>query len=572
MFEKLVAVLPYNPGLAHQLSFYAKRMREEAAIRRVGVMVIVLAFFIQFFAVLSPPQPTVAASSNDLINGGISSAADAKRNCQSNVQHYGDILNYYGISCADVGGASTVTLHSTDAGNQYFSMGHLPYGARNPNSGKVTGEVPINIPGAGRVYVRHLSSFDTGRYSSYKALKFRSSVTGKLYYILYSCGNLVAIGIPAPVHICKYNSDLLASSPRCFAPCKYNKDIPADSSKCYQPCKYDRSISSSNSRCVAPCKYNKDVASNSPLCFAPCPIPGKGNLPQSSPKCFEPCPYNSQLSSNNAQCFPPCQYNKSISANSPECIAPCQYNNSLPSNSEQCFAPCQYNKHIPSSSPECFQPCPYNNAIPSSDSACKPCDKGISSQDTIACVEVHKTASNTTAGSSDANNTTANPGDVIVYSLFAQNTGKTTVKGFVFQENLSDVLDYADITDLHGGTIDTDHLVSWPGQDIPAGRTISEQITVKVKDPVPQTPVSASDPGHFDLIMTNVYGNTININLPGSPPKSVEAAAATLPNTGPGTSLFIAATIVMIAGYFYGRARLLAKESVLAIQDTTAAI
>ena len=68
--------------------------------------------------------------------------------------------------------------------------------------------------------------------------------------------------------------------------------------------------------------------------------------------------------------------------------------------------------------------------------------------------------------------------------------------------------------------------------------------------------------------MTNTYGNTINIHLPGSPTATITTAATSLPNTGPGTGLFIAAIVLMGAGYFYARARLLARESVLALQNT----
>jgi uncharacterized repeat protein (TIGR01451 family) len=184
-------------------------------------------------------------------------------------------------------------------------------------------------------------------------------------------------------------------------------------------------------------------------------------------------------------------------------------------------------------------------------------------------VAVHKTASNITTGTTDANNTTAHGGDVINYTLFAQNNGKDTVKDYLFTENLSDVLDYADVTDPHGGTMDGNGLLTWPKVDIKAGETATVQITVKIKDPVPQTPVSASDPTRFDLIMTNVYGNTININLPGSTGKTVEAVGTTLPNTGPGANMLIGSVIVIVAGYFYARSRLLAKESRLALQEGT---
>jgi uncharacterized repeat protein (TIGR01451 family) len=502
MFEKLLSVLPYNPSLAHQLSFYSRRMREEAAIRRIGVFFLVLAFMVQFMAVLSPPQPTSASSSNDLINGGISSANDARNRCNQNDEHYGDIVNYFGISCADIAAANTVTLQSTGDAN-YYSMGRNSYGQHNPTTGRNTNETPLNVPGPqGKIYVRLLHSFDSGPYSSYKALKVKSSVNGRVYFILYDCGNLVSAGIPNPPNRCKWNNNLFASDNKCFQPCRYDHSIPADNNRCFQPC----------------------------------PIKGLGNVPKDSPKCHQPCPYNKKISADSQKCFQPCKYNKNI-----------------PSDSQKCFQPCQYNSSIPSNSPEC-----------------KPCDKA-SKSNPAACVSIHKAASNITAKIADANDTTANPGDVITYTLSAQNTGKADVKGFVFQEDLNDVLDYADITDLHGGTMNTNKSVSWPAQTIKAGKTASHQITIKVKDPVPQTPAAPGDPNHFDLVMTNVYGDTINIKLPGSPAKTIEGAAATLPNTGPGTSLMVAAAIVIIGGYFYGRARLLADESSLAVQESLGA-
>src|ERR1044072_3270114 len=110
MFEKLLATLPYNPGLAHQVAFYGRRMREEATIRRTGLAFIVLAFFIQFFAVLSPPQRTIAGTSNDLVNGGINSPHEAAVACHNNTRGYGDIMRYYGIPCGDLNGAPVMNI------------------------------------------------------------------------------------------------------------------------------------------------------------------------------------------------------------------------------------------------------------------------------------------------------------------------------------------------------------------------------------------------------------------------------------------------------------------------------
>jgi Domain of unknown function DUF11 len=501
MFERLLSLMPYNPGLANQMAFYSRRMREETAIRRIGMVFLVLAFLVQFFAVISPPQATLADSTNDLINGGFTTRSQAVSACNKNESSYGTILSNYGISCNDVASSTTMTIDSTDYGKQLYSMGWNPEGSVNPSTGKPTNETPVNLAGLNRpVYWRYLWSWDSGTYSSYQVLRVTSSITHHVYFIMYHCGNLVSVGIPPAIMHCQYNNDLLSSSPECYKPCPYNTAVAASSSQC----------------------------------FAPCPIPGKDNIKQTSPQCFAPCPYNSKISSS-----------------SPECYKPCQYNSGIPANSEQCFPPC-----------------PYNNSIPSTSPQCKPCTSATGSSDALACVQVSKTASDTTQGWPDANGKTAQAGDIIIYTLFAKNAGLATVKDFIMQENLSDVLDYANIQDLDGGTIDnTTNEVSWPATDIDAGATLTHQITVEVKNPIPQTPPSTSDPDYFNMVMTNVYGNTINIDLPNTVVSTIEVQNTTLVNTGPGTSLFIAAAIVAVSGYFFARSRLLTRESVIAIRD-----
>jgi hypothetical protein len=249
----------------------------------------------------------------------------------------------------------------------------------------------------------------------------------------------------------------------------------------------------------------------------------------------------------------------------------CQYNNAIAADSPLCKPPCQYNSSIYADNPSCQPPCEYNNLYTANDPRCKPCDQSVSSQDTQACISVRKTARNETQNIADANGTTAAAGDVITYNLFSENKGKAVVKGFEFVENLSDVLDYSDVVDLHGGVIDSNKNVTWPKRDIKPSEVASVQITVKVKDPIPQTPAAANDPMHFDLMMTNVYGNTVNIKLPGSVAKQVEVTGTALPNTGPGETLAVMAAVIVVAGYFYSRATLLAKESRVAVKEAVKA-
>lgn len=493
MFEKLLSLLPYNPGLANQMAFYSQRMRAEASIRRIGVFFLVFAFLIQFVAVISPPKATLAAGDNDLVTGGISSRADGKAQCLNDTRGYQRILHYYGISCAKFDTATEHTI-STSA-NNYYSMGH------NTSSGADHG---VDIDGAGHLYWRALSTWNT---ASWHVLQLTNN-QGKTFYVIYDCANLVTVGIPSQSQLA--SSEVTTGEG--FGNVPVTPGLPPLSG-------------------TVPARP-ADTA----------PIPPE--VPNAPPQTATPSPVTY-----------PCRFNPSIPNTDAACPRACPYNSSIPiTNIDQCF-------------------CIYNNSIPPTDEKCKPCQKSANAQDTIACIEVSKAASNVTTGVADANNTTAKAGDVITYTLYAKNNGKATVKSFTFQENLSDVLDYASVNDFHGGSIDNStKIVSWPARDILSNATSSVQITVKVKDPIPQTPASTSDPLHFDLNMNNVYGNAINIKLPGSPAKTIETTAASLPNTGPGTSLFIGGSIVILAGYFYGRARLLAKESNLALKETTTSI
>jgi hypothetical protein len=96
----------------------------------------------------------------------------------------------------------------------------------------------------------------------------------------------------------------------------------------------------------------------------------------------------------------------------------------------------------------------------------------------------------------------------------------------VITEELNDVLEYADVVNLNGGSKNIENVVTWPKQDIAAKTTIQKQFSVRVKNPVPNTPASASDPGSYDLVMTNVfYDKSVNIFLPNTPLKVIEQTA-----------------------------------------------
>ena len=432
MFEKILANLPYNPKLGKALSFYLRRIRQEESLRRLGLVFLAFALVIQFFAVVNPPKPSLAASTNDMINGGFSSVSELVADCNANLKDYATILGFYGIKCSDLSFGSTVSLVSTSFGGQLYSMGWNPLGSTNPSTGKITNEQAVNIPGVtSPLYWRYLKSWDSYSYSTYQAVQIKSSLTGQEYFILYACGNLVSVGLPIP----------------------YTPPTPA-------------------------------------------PTPTPTIIPST------PTP----------------------------------------------------------------TPCPYNSTITLASSQCKPCEASLSSTDTIACIKYSKTASDITQNISNVNGQTAQAGDKIVFTLNAYNSGQAPVSDFVMQDNLSYVLDYANLTDSDGGNIAND-VLTWPAATISPGATLTKQITVQVKNPIPQTPASTSDPAYFDHSIINIYGNTVVINLPQTPVTTIETTTKALPNTGPGDSLIVMTTIVAVAAYFLARSKLIITESSLAISD-----
>ncbi len=189
-------------------------------------------------------------------------------------------------------------------------------------------------------------------------------------------------------------------------------------------------------------------------------------------------------------------------------------------------------------------------------------------------LSIQKKAKNITQSKDDANGTTAAAGDVIEYSLTTTNYGQADAKDTVLRpEALADVLEYADLdlSTLNGAVFDKDaSTLNWDKPvTIKPTESVTKTFKVKVKTTIPQTPSPAGNPGSFDLVMTNVYGNTVQIKLPTTIAKSTEQITQELPNTGPGEALGIGFVLTLVVGYFFARSRLMAKELDLVKQEYT---
>lgn len=673
MFKKLLSNLPFNPSLVKQLSFYTKRMRREASIRRLSTVFIILAMFVQFAAVISPAQPSLAASSNDIIYGGITSKQDAVNRCNSNAEIRA-IYAYYGVSCAAIAGSTTVTRNTYDYNSQMYSLGRLPYGK--------PGETALLINGK-TYYARYVWGW--GNYN-FTALEGTTSA-GKKFLIMYDCGNIISIGKPVPKEEPKKPDISVGKTVSNAAPLKgqtftytitVKNNGPGDAlgvgmqdtapkgvnflrvsgglgsptvtqTTLKTTAKFNLAVGQSTTyRLTAqlmadgPARFDNTacaLASNGDtngynncgtaviLVRPVCPLPGKQNLPLDDANCNTPgLKIEKSVANKDLKVGETFTYSLKVTNTGDVDISRAAIRDVAPAHIEfvevkepgaKDFTAVKDKLVYVSSefalkkgnsltielkskivsgtkTPVLNEACvlgrtaggsaaggcdtetititgcslPGKEDLSPDSEECRPCSQATNQDDTAVCIELQKKAANDTQKVADANGTTAHAGDTITYTLSAKNTGSIAVQSFGIEENIGDILDYAEIVDLHGGTLDAKtHIAKWPAGSINAGGTMTQKLTVKVKSPIPQTPVSASNPGTYDLTMTNVYGNTVNIKLPPSTIKTTEQIARTLPNTGPGTSLLIGFVVTSVIVYFFARSRLLVTELEIAREE-----
>ncbi len=200
MFKKIVSNLPYNPGLIAQVGFYADRLHREKSIRMFSFVFIALAMAVQSWAILSPSQPSLAASGNDIISGGVTTKASLL-SAYDNSADIRAVYDQYNLTRSDLANVTDVNRVQTGSVN-WYSMG------RNSISnysyiGSVYKNNEVKVQYAGEntaktsddrfVYQRQLRAWDTGSSSTYPAFKGTSSATGQQFWIIKSCGNLAFV-------------------------------------------------------------------------------------------------------------------------------------------------------------------------------------------------------------------------------------------------------------------------------------------------------------------------------------------------------------------------------------------
>jgi uncharacterized repeat protein (TIGR01451 family) len=135
----------------------------------------------------------------------------------------------------------------------------------------------------------------------------------------------------------------------------------------------------------------------------------------------------------------------------------------------------------------------------------------------------------------DATTVTAQAGDVIVYTLRVRNNGNATATNYVFTDDITDVLQLSRLHTFDGAAFDMSRLtVTWPAVSIAPGATVEKTFSVVVNGAVGPT---------VDNVMTNVFGNTVNVRVP-------RTAGFVAPPTGTGTTISLGLAFATMIGFW----------------------
>ncbi len=102
----------------------------------------------------------------------------------------------------------------------------------------------------------------------------------------------------------------------------------------------------------------------------------------------------------------------------------------------------------------------------------------------------------------DATVVPANIDNTITYTLRVNNSGNAPATNFVVSDDLSQVLNYAQMIDLNGATLNG-NVISWPAETVPAFGSVTHTFKVRVKSQLPAG----------SLQMVNTYGNTVVVKI-----------------------------------------------------------
>jgi hypothetical protein len=177
---------------------------------------------------------------------------------------------------------------------------------------------------------------------------------------------------------------------------------------------------------------------------------------------------------------------------------------------------------------------------------------GDASEDTQLSISVFNQTKN-----QDGASVSANPADLLTYTLTVQNTSDDTLAGYVVETSIDDISELATLTDAAGANFNAaTNALMWTPLDIPGQGSIQKQFTVRVKDSLPTD---------SDFVMTASFGGEVATTVSNTPVATPNTPARTpaptpvspsyqAPTTGPSFWFAFLLAIAFTAGIVLYRA------------------
>lgn len=172
----------------------------------------------------------------------------------------------------------------------------------------------------------------------------------------------------------------------------------------------------------------------------------------------------------------------------------------------------------------------------------------VSLPEQAASPEQRKSAFNLTQNI-DASSVPARPGDLISYTLTFRNNGSAIVYGKIIEDEIMDVLELSEIVD-QGGAASVDRVIRWASANINPGVEINRTFKVRIRQ-------AALFPSVSDLVMTNIYGNEVRVQVSKSavsgvitPPPQTPTPPPAPPRTGASETLVFLLAGLSTFGYW----------------------
>lgn len=632
MFKQLVSNLPFNPSLFHQVTFYAGRLRQESSVRRIGFIFIALAMLIQMIAVISPPEKSLAASDNHIINGittrdGILQAWDR---AGSDIPA---IYGYFGVTRDDIAKLPqypNTTIRSND-GNDWWTTGRNSLSSySNVADQYKSTEIAIKATAQTTIYMRQLRAWDIRNpYNTYSAWT-GTKADGKKFWILKDCGNYTQIGkLPPkqpkveirksivgnpttlkPGDTMKYRLEWRNSVADSLAENVYVEDaldirnfdvvsptnLPISAGLLRYPVG-NLSFSESFHVLEITVRLKNPLATGTSVCNVSRITANNAPASSTTPVCitvFTPCIYDATKPNNSPECIEPKLVCKVTSGVVKAGTREVRLTTKVESTNRAATTIQSYNYDFgdgskilakASSAYEDTQTHTYGTGdfnakvtitygvTGKTGAQRQECTTPISFEEEKPVGE-SKTVKNITQGldGDKAVNSTVKAGDVLEYTLTTSNAQEYNKNDYVVSDYVGDILDYADL--------DMDSLAAEKAvynKDFKKIEWPKENILAN-KESVHTFRVKIKDPIPATNAPSTVSTNfdcKISNKYGNEITMGVSCPAVkgieTLPNTGPGASLIAGFTITAVVGYFFARSRLLAKELELVKHDFVSA-